>query len=114
MVPPCLVRAVDLIRRLYKRTPKIRAQFVRKLDLEDIRCIVEFVYNIIRGAVPSSQEQRIRLERMATIIRKFISKRQLASLKAKRKLFLKHLSRIISVLAPIARNVQADAFNLRG
>jgi hypothetical protein len=114
MMPPCLERAVELLGRLHQYGAKFRLKFARKLTLEDVRCIVEFVYNIIRGAIPSAHRQRERLERMAIIVRKFISKRQLASLKAKRKLFLQHLSRFVAVLAPIARDVQANAANLGG
>jgi hypothetical protein len=99
--PANLVRAVELIRRLHHR-----ADTLRKLDLKDIHSIVTFVYNIVRGVVPTSPRQRSQLEQKAgQVIRKLISKRQLPTLKAKRLLLLRHATIIIPILASIARSV---------
>lgn len=112
--PANLARAVELIRRLHRR-----ADTLRKLDLEDIHSIVTFVYNVVRGVVPTSPRQRTQLEQVGQVIRKFISKRQLPSLKAKRLLLLRHAAIIIPILASIAstvdeihQHVQTDASNL--
>lgn len=97
--PPRLVRAVELLIRLFRLTKRRASDYVRtRVELEDIRCIVEFVYNIIRGAIQSTEKQRKALERIGGIVRKLISKRQLATLKAKRDLFLRHLTRFVSIL----------------
>lgn len=93
-----------------------RIRFLRSLSPQEIRYIVQFVYNIVRGSVPTDRALQRRLERRySRLIRRLVSKRSVSpstcALRAKRRLlcqsggFLPALAPLIAAITPFIPHI---------
>jgi hypothetical protein len=113
LLPPSLVQAILLLRTLLRlKSSAARQRMIRSLSPQETRHIVRFVYNIIRGSVPTSRCLQRKLERnYSNLIQKLVSKSRCKSLRAKNRLlcqsggFLPALAPLIAAIAPFIPHI---------
>ena len=72
-----LVRNADSIKQLSKcRHKKRRNKYLAESNDDLIRCLVECVYNVLKGTVPLNQKQKKALKRHTTALRDLSKIRQ--------------------------------------
>lgn len=112
-LPPSLVHAVLLLRTLLRlKNGAARQRMIRSLSHGETRHIVRFVFNILRGSVPTNRCLQRKLERnYSTLIQKLVSKSKCKSLRAKKRLlcqsggFLPALAPLIAAIAPFIPHI---------
>lgn len=71
---PITDKQAEILRSL-AYLPKVeRWALLRQIDLKLIRCICECAYNVLRGNVPLTKEQKAHLKKHVTQLRKLVRK----------------------------------------
>ncbi|KAF5276366.1 hypothetical protein FQA39_LY18593 [Lamprigera yunnana] len=88
MMANTVIKNADLLKALSKLGVKERLALLKCLDEKQIHCICECVYNTLKGEVPLSIEQKHRLSRHKTILRRLVKPGEV--IKKKKQILLQH------------------------
>lgn len=64
----------EFLRSLYILKPKFRKALLKSCNDEEIKCICECIYNVLRGGVPIPEKEKDKLQKYKNVLRKIISK----------------------------------------
>lgn len=64
----------DFLKALLTLKPKYRDALLKSCGEEEINCISECIYNVLKGKVPLKSQEKIKLKKFKNILRKLISK----------------------------------------
>lgn len=64
----------EFLRALHVLKPKFRKVLLKACGEEEINCICECIYNVLKGKVPLQEEKINKLQKYKNILRKLISK----------------------------------------
>lgn len=64
----------DLLRALLTLKPKYRQALLKICGAEEINCITECIFNVLKGKVPLKDKERSMLKKHKSVLRKLISK----------------------------------------
>lgn len=65
---------LQLLKALHTLKPKHRTALLKVCRDEEINCLCECIYNVLNGKVPLKDQDKSRLRKYKTILRKLISK----------------------------------------
>lgn len=69
-----VINHADVLKALYKLKPAQRVALLKTADKALVHCIIECVYNILKGKVPLSPSQKSKLSRRKQILRGLIKR----------------------------------------
>lgn len=72
---PLCKKHIAILRALQYLSKEQREAVLRKADARTIRCICECALNVLRGNVPLKTEQRRKLRRHASVLRRLAAKK---------------------------------------
>lgn len=64
----------DLLSALRVLKPKYRTALLKTCDEEEINCICECIYNVLRGKVPIEEKNKKKLQKYKSVLRKLVRK----------------------------------------
>ena len=95
-----LRKHLDLLKVLARGKPRLVKALVSKLDREEVACICECCYNVLRGNVPLSGNQKRKLRRFKLTLQRLTERKR--SVGSKRKILNQTGSGFpFALLAPI-------------
>lgn len=64
----------DLLKSILKLKPKYREALLKSCGEEEINCICECIFNVLKGKIPLEDKEKSKLKKHKTLLRKLISK----------------------------------------
>lgn len=64
----------EFLRALHFLKPKYRKVLLKACNKEEINCICECIFNVLKGKIPLPKKQKNKLDKYKNILRKLISK----------------------------------------
>lgn len=104
-----VITNADFLKALHNLKPSHRVVLLRNADCSNVQCICECVYNILNGKVPLNKNQRDRLGRYKTTLRKLIKRGE--NWKKKKKILVQSGGAFLPLLlAPLLSGVLSSLF----
>lgn len=75
----------EYLRALCKLKPYYRNILVKAADADAIKCICECIFNVLKGSVPITEKEKLKLRKHKKVLRELIKK---GDLKKKRKIII--------------------------
>ena len=104
MAPPLYLEFEHILRKIYKADLENITHLVKSVNNNVVKALIEIAYNILKGDIPISPKQIIKLKKDKAFLHLLISRT--VPVKKKRDILEKNQSLIKNMLAVLFRSVK--------